>query len=288
MRKRRMGFTLVELLVVMAIIAILASIALPNAVQFIRSARANRALGEVGGIETALTKILADSNRGELGHLFVPGAVPSLVNQSGPMTAAQFQTAQSIYSAVFYVLLTQGRGALSAAPDDINGVTVNYRTVLNPDVVGRLGTSYIDELGTDPWGNLYQIWPGPWPSRNGPVPFRTYAKITDAAGGNLPGQGGTSSGADALTVQVLDPETELLDLVGYPAPKNQIAFIWSFGQNLTSGQAVYQPNGAYPSTGPDDPTRLTYYPVQDEVTLAGGGDDINNWDSTRSWERFYN
>ena len=87
MRNKR-GFTLVELLVVMAIIAILAAIVVPNAAKFIARAKVTRALAEIQGMETAITAMVADAGRSSLGQVFRVGAVPtyvtpSLVNQWG-------------------------------------------------------------------------------------------------------------------------------------------------------------------------------------------------------------
>jgi len=284
MKPNRKGFTLVELLVVMAIIAILASIAIPNVVSYIRSARATNAIAEISSIETALTKMLADSNRSSLHQLFNPQAIRNTVGApSGQFNANQFAAAQAVYSNAFYVLLRQGRGALNAGSDVAAGVTVNYGNILNQSVVSRLGSSYLD-LGLDPWGNLYQIFPGPWPAANGPNIHRVYRRDTAST---LPGQGG-GAGTDALTISNLpDPD----DLLGgspgsFPADRNKIAFIYSYGANLISGQAVYQPGGQYP--GGNTIEEKSVYFRQQEPAFMGGGDDINNWDRDRSWERFYN
>lgn len=299
-RVNRKGFTLVELLVVMAIIAILASIAIPNVVNYIRSARATRAVAEISGFETALTKMLADSNRSSLHQLFNPEAIQTSVGvANGQFSAAQFERVRAIYSNAFYVLLRQGRGALTAGADNVQTAAgnqnVNYASILNQSVVSRLGTSYVD-IGLDPWGNLYQFYPGPWPGRNGANIFRIYRRDTSSS---LPGQGG-GLGTDDLSLGTQpnpntggpqgmpDPDTgELTGIVGsYPADRNKVAFIYSFGQNLISGQAIYQfnlnTNSQYANQD-----KTVYYPQQ-EVSFMGGGDDVNNWDNNRSWEQFYN
>jgi prepilin-type N-terminal cleavage/methylation domain-containing protein len=302
--KKRRGFTLVELLVVMAIIAILATIVVPNVASYIRRGRATRALAEIKGIELALTKMMADADRGNLNHLFNPNGVRAAIGyedqqieqqqENEPfkcyMTADQFRAVQQLYTNTFYALLRQGRATLN---DSYGGV--NFADVLNSDVVKKLGVNYL-ELEFDPWGQMYQIFPGPWPSsrrlnstdelRVNPNIHRRYILSEGQQG--LPGtkRGGRNDGLD---FEIYDADADMYITVSYPAPLDKTAFIYSTGANLISGQMVYRPY----ILGSDD---LPYYDldnplnnfVSQEEALTGGGDDINNWDQGRSWERFYN
>lgn len=294
---RKKGFTLVELLVVMAIIAILASIVVPNVANYITRSRATRALAEVKGIELALTKMLSDADRGSLNNLFDPDSVNNYLLNLGnndwtgpyvnpgdcppPMTTTAFRNAQNLYTQCMYALLVEGRGVLTDG---------SIPAVFDTNAVRKLGTNYMD-IGRDPWDQLYQMFPGPWPaSRNvqgtnipiNPVVFRTYLQLE----GDVPG---SRARVDGLVQTITDPDTEEILDVSYPAPRNKVAFIYSTGANLTSGQMVYQPTfdnctgvanaSGYAGTIPFD--------SQDEI-FYGGGDDVNNWDNNRSWERFYN
>ena len=282
--KKRQGFTLVELLVVMAIIAILASIVVPNVASYIRKSRMTAALSEIQSIELALVKMLADADRSSLHHLFNPAAVRATIGSGdGLLTPAQFQAAVTLYTRTTYALLREGRGVLTATD-------ANYRALLDQNAIRKLGINYLD-IDFDPFGNLYNIYPGPWPAKNGPNVFRTYMVDT---GKTLPGSSGTR--IDELTLganpgdpsgmtpdgSIIDTETNDPIVIGFPAPRNPVAFIWSSGQNMVSGQAIYSLQGY------GNADKSVYYDQNQDLEFMGGGDDVNNWDNGRSWERFYN
>ena len=306
--KRRQGFTLVELLVVMAIISILAAIVVPNVQRHIVRARVTRAISEINGVELAMTAMLTDAGRGNLAQLFIAGAVPRSLGWAGPAdtwpawitqvdgnNVTNFQKVTQIYTNVVYSLLTLGRNVLTDDPGVANFVP--------KEVITKLGTNYMD-LGADPWGNDYQIFPGPWrvasepgnASNRYPIIFR---KFTVEKSDNGSARGARNDGYLVYTVDdsttpgvegddfmasfgdiVLDVET-WPNIIGYPADTNKPVYIWSTGANLRSGQMIYR--AAY---NPQEDKR-TWYEVQDEGDI-GGGDDINNWDPGASWQRFYN
>jgi prepilin-type N-terminal cleavage/methylation domain-containing protein len=293
--KRNAGFTLVELLVVMAIITILASIAIPNVVNYIRQGQSTRALADINSIETALTEVLADAQRSNLEQLFDPAGVASfMVSQKGlqnwpPVSAQEFAQAAELYTRALTGVLRSGRNVLgSGNTADSFGFT--YPQILVEDVVAKLGTGYID-IGFDPWGNLYNIYPGPWTarlseldpgsgqvvSRRALIPFRIYTKSDTEQ--KLPGASAVQ--ADGLVSDYEDPDSATIS-VGYPAQGNQIAFIWSNGQNLLSSQVLYSGTG-YNLSQPIE----TFYDQGQGPDFKGGGDDINNWDPANSWGRFY-
>jgi prepilin-type N-terminal cleavage/methylation domain-containing protein len=290
MKKRNKGFTLIELLVVMAIIAILTAIVVPNVVKYIAKGRVTKAQAEAKNIELALTRMVADADRSSLSHLFNPNGVEGYLSQFGdPVTGdvtTRMQAAITLYTRTIYALLREGRAALSDS-DTVMGI--GYGAVLDAGVVKRLGTSYLADIREDPWGkNLYQIYPGPWPSRkrapdgtvlqNEPI-FRIYQ--VESTTSNLPGSKGGAKADNLTLTNVPDPENPGLEnTIGFAAPRDVIAFVWSMGENMISGQAVYS-NAVYVKN------EMGNY-LEQEENYMGGGDDINNWDSGRSWERLYN
>lgn len=274
---RKLGFTLVELLVVMAIISILAAIAVPNITAYIARARMTRAQTEIGGIETSLIKMLADSGRNSLNQLFNAQGVADILATSGD---SMFE-AQQIYTSTLYALLREGRIALSDSDPE---TLMPYSSVLDVSAVSKLGTSYMD-VKFDPWGKMYQIFPGPWNINNGPVIFRTYQR--DQSEDSLPGSQKRDTDVQLagrlFTAPVENLDTgETLD-VGYAAARDQVAFIYSSGQNMVTGQMIYIP---FWWNVPNLNVKALYDANQEEQYF-GGGDDVNNWDKGASWERFY-
>lgn len=260
--KRKIGFTLVELLVVVAIISILAGIIVPKVAGYIASAKAARALSEIKGAETALTKMLNDSGKNNFRQFFTPQ--PEIGTLS-------LQQEESFFTIALYNLLKNGKSAQLAD--------------LDPKVRKKLSDSYLD-LGKDPWGNLYHFFPGPLkledngvPGETFSMPFRSYRVDTEVPGSVQP-QEGLSLDVDAdgnviaYSGGPVSPDT----VFGYPAPPKLPFYIYSMGADMACAQAMYEVDGvgidAYDITLPDPAN-------------AGGGDDINNWDIDQSWSTFY-
>jgi prepilin-type N-terminal cleavage/methylation domain-containing protein len=308
--RQKQGFTLVELLVVMAIIAILAAIVVPNASKFIARARVTRALSEVSGMETAIMAMVTDAGRSSLGQIFKPGTVPAFVAGDDPdpavpegkisrawwakAAAGNMDKATKIYSDAVYDLLQNGRNVISG---NNWGFLQNF---LDRNVIAKLGVNYMD-LGNDPWGSSYQIFAGPWnlptppiTTSTKPVYFRKFSVDTGTSG-RKPQEdafclkGGSATGA---ANRVDPPDGELAeiigddvgtwpDFVGFPADANKSVYIWSFGENMLNSQMVY-------TVDFDVNNARTWYPGAQDGAGLGGGDDINNWDKESSWSRFTN
>ena len=59
MKNTQQGFTLIELMIVVAIIAILAAIAIPQYQNYVARSQMSRAMGEVGALKTAVEEARA-------------------------------------------------------------------------------------------------------------------------------------------------------------------------------------------------------------------------------------
>lgn len=320
--KKNRGFTLVELLVVMAIIAILASIVVPNVVRYISRARLTRAISEVSGMELSMTAILTDAGRGNMSQLFNKNAaekmffncpsvfdtdgdgVPDVPHPNGldgwPTTVDNpnlfnpelFEAAANVYARISYDLLRMGRDCLRSSSNSV------VPAFMVQDMLAKLGTNYMD-VGLDSWGQVYRMWPGPWrfstvglgPGERWPIPFRIFSieASTGAGASNfavkrdsfiLRGgkQGFVDDGVQMMAGVIEDWETWPTQ-VGLPADASQPVFIWSYGDNNASSQMLYK--AVYNMTDPFD-----WYNTNSGQDIAGG-DDINNWDSGNSWQRFY-
>jgi len=299
--RARKGFTLVELLAVIAIIGILAAIVVPNVARYIARSRVAKAVSEINNAELALTGALSDTGRSSFREFLTQTQRQNLdcwshsINQTDPFPTDDCTqidgldavlAARDFYDEFFYELLRQGK----------NSVTL--QDVVVPEVRQKLGSSYMD-IGNDPWGKRYHFWMGPL---RGPVPFRAYRVLdgveVDDPGisaadcdpdpnlcdlyiftperrqqeqNEMPGQPAADEGAFGNTGGPYGSFGTYPHAYGYPGSRDLAVYIWSEGPNsVNDGHLLIQLGVAEVDTGA---------PI-----FLGGGDDPNNWDNESGWE----
>lgn len=141
---RSKGFTLVEIIVILAVISILVAILTPTVLKYIDEARDNRAKEDVKSVSAMLNDLIKDTgqypgNKLESGNTFLCG--PGNVGLSGS-TWGTSTTCEDLANH----LVTNSPGT-TASSDDYPSGSGKF----------RWKGPYLTNLAEDPWGNAYQI-----------------------------------------------------------------------------------------------------------------------------------
>jgi prepilin-type N-terminal cleavage/methylation domain-containing protein len=132
MRKRQKGFSLIELLVVVAIILILAAIAIPNLLGARMSANEASSVGSIRTINTATVTYSSTYNIGFPAALSNLGAAVSADSTAADLIDSTLVTGvKSGYSFIY----------VAGAPD-AGGVINSYTLNANPSAPGQSGIRY--------------------------------------------------------------------------------------------------------------------------------------------------
>lgn len=129
-RRAQAGFTLIELMIVVAIIGILAAIAIPQYQTYVAKSQVTRAVAEVGALKTKVDTCLLDGKTsiGKTDADCDPGATASTL-----LTGA-------------------AQGSSPAAVDKVNGypvITLGANATTESSILGTLGNSAAQAISTN-------------------------------------------------------------------------------------------------------------------------------------------
>ncbi|WP_017942077.1 MULTISPECIES: pilin [unclassified Thioalkalivibrio] len=126
------GFTLIELMIVVAIIGILATIAIPLYQDYVARSQIHSALYEISGLKTAVEDTLArgqvtSADSPDMADLGVPGAAPS--DQTVDTSFGQISKDNNAAGngTEFVLTMTLGEGASARVGPGVNGVMLSLR-----------------------------------------------------------------------------------------------------------------------------------------------------------------
>jgi type IV pilus assembly protein PilA len=128
MRNKQKGFSLIELLIVVAIILIIAAIAIPN---LLRSKMAANEASAVGSVRTLNTACVSYST--------TYGGYPAALSNLGPATSATSATADLVDSVLATGTKSGYLFTYATLSTDANGNVLSYKITADPVTRGTTG-----------------------------------------------------------------------------------------------------------------------------------------------------
>ncbi|HLH31846.1 MAG TPA: type II secretion system protein GspG, partial [Terriglobia bacterium] len=151
--KSNKGFTLIELAVVLAIIAVLAAILTPMALNYIDQARVSRAMADAKTIAQAVQLYRKDTGYYPI-YASLTAAKAGTTNASVLISAGTGLTSTGSYTSGWATLLAGSNiDLVTQLNTPLSGMNAN---VQNPGKTSYRGP-YIGALDADPWGNTYVV-----------------------------------------------------------------------------------------------------------------------------------
>ena len=145
-RKRQQGITLVELMVVVAIIGILASIAVPSYQNYVRESRRSTAQAQLVELSTKLERFFSDNNTyvgfplGDAGGNMFPDHLPS----DAPHANRTYDLAFAVLNATSYTITATPTAGSAQAGDGFLQYTSTGAKGWDEDDSGALGAGEND------------------------------------------------------------------------------------------------------------------------------------------------
>lgn len=150
------GFTLIEVLVVLSVVAALAAILTPVVVRYVDDARNQRATSDVKVVGSALGQFFRDLAKGpvftdaslssgDLTVLYGPGNSPNVSSTPGwPSSGGTFDETAASAGTLEDQLISNAPGYATTTPSGVR-----------PGQGATWQGPYMGDVGGDPWGNRY-------------------------------------------------------------------------------------------------------------------------------------